>query len=119
MAFVPVEANPDHLEKKRYKMGSLFSLAGDVIVFSSTFPLKLVTRIGLLLFSVNFLIGIYFLIKKFFFKVDVEGYTSLIISILFSTGLIIFCIGVLAQYISQSIKALNNVPAYNEAEVIC
>lgn len=119
MAFIPVNANPHFVEKKRYNMGSLFSLAGNVILFSSTFPLKLVTRVGFLLFSVNFVIGIYFLLKKFFFKIDVEGYTSLIISILFSTGLIIFCIGVLAQYISRAVQTMNNVPAYNEEEVVC
>jgi glycosyltransferase involved in cell wall biosynthesis len=119
MSFVPVPSNKNYIEKKRYKMGSLFSLAGNVILFSSTFPLKLVTRIGFLLFSINFLIGIYFIIKKLFLKIDVAGYASLIISILFSTGLIIFCIGILAQYISQAIKTINNLPAYNEDEVIC
>jgi len=119
MAFVPVTANPEYITKKRYKIGSLFSLAGNVIVFSSTFPLKFVTRIGFLLSSINFLIGTYFVIKKFFFKIDVAGYASLIISILFSTGLIIFCIGILAQYISQSLKTINNVPVYNEDEVLC
>ncbi len=119
MAFVPVPPNKDFIEKKRYKMGSLFSLAGNIILFSSTFPLKLVTRIGFLLCAINFLVGIYFLIKKLALKIDVAGYASLIVSILFSTGLIIFCIGILAQYISQSIKTINNLPAYNEDEVVC
>jgi glycosyltransferase involved in cell wall biosynthesis len=119
MKFVPVPANPDYIEKKRYKMSSLFSLASNIILFSSTFPLKFVTRIGFLLFSINFLVGIYYLVKKFMLRIEVPGYTSLIVSILFSTGLIIFCIGILAQYISQSIKAINNLPAYNEGEVIC
>ncbi|MGZ4048098.1 MAG: hypothetical protein ACXVNN_01980, partial [Bacteroidia bacterium] len=60
-----------------------------------------------------------YLIKKFYFKIAVEGYTSIIVSILFSTGVIIFCMGIIAQYISQSLKALNNAPSYNEDEVIC
>ena len=118
VSFVRVPSNKDYIKKKRYRMGSLFSLAGNVILFSSTFPLKFVTRIGFILCAVNFLIGLYFLVKKLLLRIDVAGYTSLIVSILFSTGLIIFCIGVLASYISHSIKAINNVPAFNEDEVL-
>ncbi len=119
MAFVDVPANRNYVPKARYKMGGLFSMAGNVILFSSTFPLKFVTRLGFILFFVNFLIGIYFFFKKFYIENEVPGYTSLIISILFSTGLIIFCIGILARYISHSIKNINNLPAYHEDEIIC
>ena len=119
LSFVNVETNKSILRPTRYKMGNLFSLTGNVIMFSSMFPLKLVTQIGLILSSINFLIGIHFLIKKFYFKIEVAGYTSIIVSILFSTGLIIFCIGVLAQYLAQTLKAVNNAPAYYESEIIC
>ena len=119
LSFVNVVVNKGIVRKTRYKMSNLFSLTGNVIMFSSTFPLKLVTQIGLGLSTVNFLLGIRFLIKKFYFKIDVPGYTSIIVSILFSTGLIIFCIGILAQYLTQVLKAVNNSPAYYEDEVIC
>ena len=117
LAFVDVNANPDFIMKKRYKVAGLFKMTSTIIMFSSTLPLKLVTYIGVILASVNFIIGIFFLIKKFLLKIDVEGYTSLIVSILFSTGIIIFCIGIVAQYISQALKAVNNAPSYNEDEI--
>lgn len=116
--FVTTESNKNYIDKKRYSIASLFSLTANVVLFSSTFPLKLVTRIGMSLSVVNFLIGLYYLIKKIFLKINVDGYTSLIVSIMFSTGLIIFCIGVIAQYLSQVLKAMNNAPCYSESEVI-
>lgn len=119
LVFVNVESNKNFITKKRYKIGGLFKIATTVIMFSSSFPLKLVTYIGLLLSGINFIIGTIFLIKKFFFKIDVAGFTSLIVSVLFSTGLIILCLGIIAQYISQSLKVLNNMPSYDEDEVIC
>ena len=119
LAFVQIPTNKEYIKKKRYKLKSLFSLTSTVIMFSSTFPLKLVTYIGLILSAVNFIVGLYYLIKKFFLRIEVPGYTSLIVSILFSTGLIIFCIGILAQYLNQSLKVLNNAPSYSEDEVIC
>lgn len=119
LSFVKVETNRNYLRKTRYKLLNLFSLTGNVIMFSSAFPLKLVTQIGLILSTINFLFGIHFLIRKFYFKIEVAGYTSIIVSILFSTGLIIFCIGILAQYIAQVLKAVNNAPPYYEDEIIC
>jgi len=117
--FVDVEPNRATARGSRYGLRGLFSMTSAVIMFSSVFPLKMVTRIGFLLFAVNLFVGIYFIVKKFFFKIDVAGYASLIVSILFSTGLIIFCIGILAQYLAHAIKALNNQPVYHEAEVLC
>ncbi len=119
IAFVDVVANKDFSLKQRYKIGGLLKITTNVIMFSSTFPLKLVTQVGLILFTVNFIIGVYFIIKKFLFKIEVMGYTSLIVSILFSTGLIIFCIGILAQYLAQTLRSVNNAPCYNEDEIIC
>ncbi|HEX8517263.1 MAG TPA: glycosyltransferase [Bacteroidia bacterium] len=119
LSFVNVEANKAFIEKKRYKVTDLFKLTSTIIMFSSTLPLKFVTNMGILLAGINFLIGIIFLFKKFFLKIDVEGYTSLIVSILFSTGIIILCLGIIAQYISQALKSINNAPSYNEDEVIC
>ncbi len=116
--FVNTEPNKQFINKQRYRLSSLFSMTSTVILFSSTFPLRLVTRIGILLSSVNFIIGTFYLIKKIFFKTPVSGYTSLIVSILFSTGLIIFCIGVIAQYLSQMLKSINNAPCYSENEVL-
>ena len=117
LAFVDVIANPDFILKKRYKVTGLFKMTSTIIMFSSTLPLKMVTYIGVILASINFIIGIFFMIKKFYLKIDVEGYTSLIVSILFSSGIIIFCIGIVAQYISQALKAVNNAPSYNEDEI--
>jgi glycosyltransferase involved in cell wall biosynthesis len=118
LSFIDTESNKNYVNKQRYRFISLFSMTSTVVLFSSTFPLKLVTRIGILLSTTNFIIGTYYLIKKIFLKTPVTGYTSLIVSILFSTGLIIFCIGVIAQYLSQMLKSINNAPCYSENEVL-
>jgi undecaprenyl-phosphate 4-deoxy-4-formamido-L-arabinose transferase len=119
VSFVKVEANKNYIRKKRYKLGGLFSLAGITILFSTTVPLRFVTFIGLSLSMVNFLVGLFYLIRKLHLNIQVPGFASLIVSILFSTGLIIFCIGILAQYLNQSLRALNNHPPYNEEEILC
>ncbi len=119
ISFVNVEANPTPIQRKRYSIIKLMLLAIQVVTFSSVKPLKLITRLGFLLAFVNFLVGTHFIIKKLLFKVETEGYSSLIVSILFSTGIIILCLGVIAQYIGQAIKGINNVPVYHIDEIKC
>lgn len=117
MSFIKVKPNKSPVEKRSgYSLGSLFKITGSVIMFSSTFPLRFVTTIGFSLATVNFLIGTYYLLKKFLFKIPVHGYTSIIVSVLFSTGLIVLSIGVVAQYISRILKDVNNKPSYYIAE---
>lgn len=118
IGFIEIPPNKNFIDNQRYNLGKLFSLTGTVVLFSSTIPLKLVTRIGISLSSINFTIGMFYLIKKIFFKTPVSGYTSLIVSILFSTGLIIFSIGIIAQYLAILIKSANNAPSYSENEVL-
>jgi glycosyltransferase involved in cell wall biosynthesis len=117
--FVPIQNNPSPLRKSRYKTKGLISTTANVIMYSTAIPLKAVTFTGFSLAAVNFLIGIFFLRKYLIDKIEVQGYTSLIISILFSTGLIIFCIGVIAQYMRAILTNLNNAPTYYISDKEC
>jgi len=117
--FVRVQNNPSPLRKSRYKTKGLISTTANVMMYSTAIPLKAVTFTGFTLASINFLIGIFFLRKYLIDKIEVKGYTSLIVSVLFSTGLIIFCIGVIAQYMRAILKNLNNAPSYNIADKEC
>jgi len=116
VAFVKVENNPDPIRKSRYQMKNLVQTTGKVLLYSTAIPLKFVTFLGFGLAAINFLVGCFFLYKHFVDKIDVKGFTSLIVSVLFSTGLIIFCIGIIAQYLRAVLKNMNNSPLYFEAE---
>ena len=116
MYFIKVSANKNYINRKRYSLPGLFKMAGEVAMFSSTVPLRFVTRIGSALAIVNFLIGLFYLLKKLLFKTPAPGFTSIIVSVLFSTGLIVLSIGVVAQYISKILKDVNNKPSYYISE---
>ena len=117
--FVTVTNNPSALRKSRYKTKGLIKTTANVVMYSTAIPLKAVTFTGFTLAAVNFLIGIFFLRKYLIDKIEIKGYTSLIVSILFSTGLIIFCIGVIAQYMRAILTNLNNAPTYHISDKEC
>jgi glycosyltransferase involved in cell wall biosynthesis len=116
MSFINVNSYKNYIAKGGYSLGSLFKITGNIVMFSSTKPLRFVTTIGFTLATTNFLIGTYYILKKFIFRVPVHGYTSIIVSVLFSTGLIVLSVGIVAQYISKIMKDVNQKPSYYISE---
>jgi hypothetical protein len=55
---------------------------------------------GVFLSLVFFILGCYYIFQKLFYDVSI-GFTSLIVAIFFSTGLIMFSLGVIGEYIRQ------------------
>lgn len=86
--------------KSTYSWFKLFNLALSILLLHSSFPLRLISRIGLLISSIFFCIGSYYLYKKWMYDA-VLGYTSIIVSIFFSTGLILFSLGIIGEYIRR------------------
>lgn len=111
ISFVEVKKPVAKRKKSRYSLNGLFRLAGDQIIFSSTFPLKLMTYSGTFVAIVNFLIGLNFIYRKLVHNVPL-GYTSIIVSILFSTGIILICIGIIGTYLGRVLRVSNKVPSF-------
>lgn len=105
-------------KKSRYSFFNLSLLTKDLVLFNSVTPLRLVSLIGVMMSGFNLIWGGVVLYKKFVLSMIVEGYTSIIVAILFSSGLIILSIGIMAEYISKIIKLNYNKPPYHEAEVL-
>ena len=95
-----------------YRTISLFKLYNDIVFTYSSFPAQFLTKVGFSGSIISFLIGIYFIIKKLFFKAQL-GFTSIAVSILFSASIILLGLGIIAQYIFRQNKLLNEFPQYS------
>lgn len=100
-----------------YSLGSLFTLSLRVLSLSSTMPLKLVRVLGLYMSTFSILLGTYFFIRKFTQNVPM-GYTSLMVVILLSTGIITFSLGIIGEYLGNLISLSNKKPSYSIREQI-
>lgn len=94
----------DHAQRKQgvstYSGWKLLKLALGILLFHSSMPLKLITRFGLLMSFAFFLMGCYFIYNKMVNDVQL-GYTSLIVAIFFSTGLIMLSLGIIGEYVRK------------------
>ncbi len=103
--------------KSGYKFSQLFTLSLQVLSLSSTMPLKLVRVLGLYISVFSVFLGCYFFIKKFIQNVP-TGYTSIMVVILFSTGIITFSLGIIGEYLGNLISLSNKKPSYSIKEKI-
>jgi dolichol-phosphate mannosyltransferase len=94
-----------------YNFGKLISLGIQGWTSHSNKLLKLSTYMGFSLSLISFLLGVMVLIKYLLFKLQ-PGWPSLIIALLFSTGLILMSIGVAGIYIGKIFEQIKNRPLF-------
>lgn len=118
VAVVPVQ----HLARREgtsgYSYFKLVMLTLNLIINYTAIPLRLMTYGGLLSSVAAFAIGLYFVYKKIVHGVPIEGYTSIIIAIFFSTSIMLFCLGVIGEYIRRIYIEQSQMPQYVVKKVL-
>lgn len=100
-----------------YGFSSLFTLSLKVITLSSTMPLKILRILGFYIYMFSIMLALYLVFKKIVYKTPM-GYTSLMIAILFSTGIITFSLGIIGEYLGNLISLSNKKPSFCVKEQI-
>ncbi len=108
--------HPPKKTKSTYSYSKLFHLSKTTLMISTTMPLIIVKILGFSVAFFSFIIGVYYLIKKFVFHHAEKGYTSIIVSILFGTGLILFSLGIIGEYIAYILMDIHKKPPYHIKE---
>jgi dolichol-phosphate mannosyltransferase len=90
----------------------MFKLALDIILAYSDKPIRLTVKIGFSIAFLAFIFAVVTLVRYFVGEIKVLGYTSLIISISFFSGLIILTLGVVGLYVGKTFESVKKRPLY-------
>lgn len=101
-----------------YSLSKLISLAFNSIISFSNKPLKIFVKFGMLISFISILFGAYTVYEALTNKIAVLGYTSLIVSIWFLSGVIITTIGITGIYVGKIFDQTKNRPVYIIDEVL-
>lgn len=96
----------------KFNYWKLWNFALNGITSFSSFPIRLGVYVGLLVSFVAFIYGVYIMIKTALFGIQVPGYASLMVVLLFLGGIQIFFLGLLGEYIGRMYKEVKNRPIY-------
>ena len=86
--------------ESKYPLKKMMNFAFDGITSFSVKPIRLITTLGLLIFSVSIIMLIWFLIDHFLGHTE-PGWTSIIISVWSIGGLQLLAIGIIGEYIGK------------------
>ncbi len=95
-----------------FNFHKLFNLAIEGITSNSTAPLRIASIMGLIISMLAMLYMLYVLIKTIIFGDPVQGYPTLIITILFLGGLQLLSIGIIGEYLSRIFLETKHRPVY-------
>lgn len=98
--------------QSKYPLHKMLGLALDGVTSLSSFPLRLITYIGLTVFLVTVALSIWTLVAALFTDATIPGWASTVLPIYFIGGVQILCIGVLGEYAGKIYQEVKQRPRY-------
>ena len=104
--------------KSKWGYWKLWNLALEGIFSFSTIPLRLWMYLGFLLGLLSGGYIIFILTRVFVFGIDVPGYASIIVAILFFSGINMIGLGIIGEYLGRVLNEVKRRPLYLIDEAI-
>lgn len=96
----------------KWNFWKLFAYSIESIVGFSTMPLLISSIIGVLFCLISFIMIIVIIIKTIMFGDPVAGWPSLVCIIFLVSGIQLFCLGIMGQYLAKTYLETKNRPVY-------
>ena len=102
----------------KWSARKLFRFAFDGITSFTTAPLRIWTYLGLLISICSILTAIYFVVSTLLYGTDVPGFPSIIVSVMFFSGVQLMSLGIIGEYVGRIFAEVKRRPLYVVAERI-
>ncbi len=106
----------DRLERfagsSKYSLARMLAMALDAVTSFSVFPLRLITLLGFVVFSLSTAMAFWTLWARLFTNQAVPGWTSTTLPIYLLGGLQILCLGVIGEYLGKLYQEAKSRPRY-------
>jgi polyisoprenyl-phosphate glycosyltransferase len=109
---IDYEPLPRTVGTTNFGLRNSLSLALTGVVAFSTKPLRALTWIGLALSAASLAYGLWVIVKVFFIGIEVPGYASIMVAMMFLSGVQLLSIGVLAEYVGRIYDEVKRRPTY-------
>jgi glycosyltransferase involved in cell wall biosynthesis len=106
------DRQPRHRGQTTWNYWKLWNFALDGIISFSFLPLKIWSYVGVTISVVSLLYALMLVIRTLIFGVDVPGYASLMVAILFLGGIQLITLGVLGEYLGRVYEEVKGRPLY-------
>ncbi|MGD1919642.1 MAG: glycosyltransferase family 2 protein [Pleurocapsa sp.] len=101
-----------HSGNSNWSYWKLWNFALDGIISFSFLPLKVWSYVGVTISLISLFYALYLVVRTLVFGVDVPGYASLMVAILFLGGVQLITLGVLGEYLGRVYEEVKGRPLY-------
>jgi len=98
--------------RSKWKVWQLWNFGIDGIASSSTVPLRVWSYVGLAIFLGAFGYAAFLIVRTLVSGVDVPGYASLMVAILFMGGITLLTLGIIGEYLGRIYIEVKQRPLY-------
>jgi len=109
---IPIDRAERHSGDSKYSLLKLLKLASDGIFAFSTVPLRAATLLGAFAMGLCGLYAIYSLYAKIFLSQTPKGFTALVYLIMFLSGVLLFFLGIIGEYVGRIYEEIKARPVY-------
>jgi glycosyltransferase involved in cell wall biosynthesis len=111
-AFCPVMLRAERGRPSGYTLRRLVAHFWRFILTTGTRPLRIIAILGILSIFASIGISAYAIWQKLAHQVPIQGWTSLVIIVSFFSGLILFSLGVIAEFLAMTLTMAMGRPLY-------
>jgi glycosyltransferase involved in cell wall biosynthesis len=115
---VPFVVEDRQFGTTKWSFRKLFRFAFDGITSFSTMPLRVWTYLGGLISLLSMATAIFYAVRTLLFGTDVPGYPSLIVSVMFFSGIQLMSLGMIGEYVGRIFAEVKRRPLYVVAETV-
>ena len=96
----------------KYPLTKMLRFAMDGILSFSSKPLRVSVALGMISAFLSLLVIFYAVVLRLFTNIRVEGWTAIMIAVLFIGGVQLICVGILGEYIGRIYNEIKSRPLY-------
>ena len=116
--FIPYTACERAAGESKWNFRKLFNYAIEGIIGYSTRPLRIATFLGGVTAVAAFLYLVAVILEKLITGIDIPGYATIVVLILFLGSMQLFCIGIIGEYVGRTFEQSKNRPVYIPREIL-
>lgn len=116
--FIPYDAQARVAGKSKWNFRKLVNYAIEGIIGFSTKPLRIATFLGCLTAIAAIVYLIIVVLEKLLIGIDISGYATIIVLILFLGSMQLFCIGIIGEYVGKTFEQGKQRPIYLTRQIL-
>jgi hypothetical protein len=112
----------DHRERKvgksTYNLASILKLVFTILFNYSSYPLRFVGGVGIVVSAFSFLLGMFYLGIALFRGTRTPGWTTIVVLLSFCNGLLILILSMIGEYVVRMLNQISSSESFHVKEII-